>query len=245
MQRLSLAYHDQKRTGDLISRVTSDIDAIQSFITSGLLGSLINVITLLGMIGVMLYINWRFTLIALSVAPVLFLVVYSYTRRIKKASREVRKKEGEIVSVIEEVLSSIRVVKAFAREDYERRRLEEESLESVEIGLRARGLKAKLAPLVDIIVAVGTCLVLWFGARLVLSGSLSPGSLVVFILYLGKMYKPMQELSKMTDAYSKAAVGYERIREVLETDHEVKDLPGARPAPRLKGKVEFEKVTFG
>ena len=155
-----------------------------------------------------------------------------------------RKKEGEIVSVIQEVLSSIRVVKAFAREDYEQRRLEEESLESVEIALRARGLKAKLSPMVEIIVAVGTCLVLWFGARMVLDGSLSAGSLVVFILYLGKMYKPMQELSKMTDAYSKAAVGYERIREVLETEREVKDLPGARPAPPFKGKIEFENVGF-
>ena len=244
IQQLSLSYHDQKRSGDLISRVTSDIDAIQSFINTALLGGLINLITLLGMIGVMFYLNWRFTLIALSVAPVLFLVVYSYTRRIKKASREVRKKEGEIVSVIEEVLSSIRVVKAFAREDYERRRLEEESLESVEIGLRARGLKAKLSPLVDIIVAVGTCLVLWFGAHLVLTGSLSPGSLVVFILYLGKMYKPMQELSKMTDAYSKALVGYERIQEILETDKEVKNLPGAVHAPRFKGKIEFDHVDF-
>jgi len=244
IQQLSLAYHDQKRSGDLISRVTSDIDAIQSFINTALLGTLINLITLVGMVGVMFYVNWRFTLIALSVAPVLFLVVYTYTRRIKKASREVRKKEGEIVSVIEEVLSSIRVVKAFAREDYERKRLEEESLESVEIGLRARGLKAKLSPLVDIIVAVGTCLVLWFGARLVLNGSLSPGSLVVFILYLGKMYKPMQELSKMTDAYSKALVGYERIQEVLQTDKEVRDLPRALRVHGFKGKIEFEHVDF-
>ena len=170
VQRLSLSYHDHKQTGDLISRVTSDIDAIQSFIASGLLGALVDSLTLVGMVGVMFYINWRFTLIALSVAPVLFVVVYTYTRRIKKASREVRKKEGEIVSVIQEVLTSIRVVKAFAREDYEQRRLEEESLESVEIALRARGLKAKLSPLVEIIVAVGTCLVLWFGARMVLCG---------------------------------------------------------------------------
>jgi ATP-binding cassette, subfamily B, bacterial len=244
IQRLSLAYHDQKQSGDLISRVTSDIDAIQSFINSGLLGGLVNIITLVGMIGVMFYVNWQFTLIALSVAPILFVVVYTYTRRIKKASREVRKKEGQIVSVIAEVLSSIRVVKAFAREDYELHRLEEESLETVEAGLRARGLKAKLAPIVDIIVAVGTCLVLWFGARLVLAGTLSPGSLVVFILYLGKMYKPMQELSKMTDAYSKALVGYERIQEILQTDREVKDLPKARHAPRFKGRIEFERVDF-
>ncbi len=244
IQQLSLAYHDEKRSGDLISRVTSDIDAIQSFINTALLGVLINLITLVGMIGVMFYLNWRFTLIALSVAPVLFLVVYTYTRRIKKASRDVRKKEGEIVSVIEEVLSSIRVVKAFAREDYERRRLEEESLESVEIGLQARGLKAKLSPLVDIIVAVGTCLVLWFGAHMALSGSLSPGSLVVFVLYLGKMYKPMQELSKMVDTYSKALVGYERIQEVLETDKEVKDLPRIDQGPAIQGEDRIRTCRF-
>ena len=244
IQRLSLAYHDEKRTGDLISRVTTDIDAIQSFITSGLLQTLVNALTLLGMVGVMFYLNWQFTLIALSVAPVLFVIVYTYTRRIKKASREVRKKEGEITSVIEEVLSSIRVVKAFAREDYELRRLEEESLEGVEISLRARSLKAKLVPIVQMIVAFGTCLVLWFGARMVLNGTLSAGSLIVFILYLGKMYKPMQELSKMTDTYSKALVGYERIQEVMETEREVKDLPGARRAPRFKGKIEFEHVEF-
>jgi ATP-binding cassette subfamily B protein len=244
IQKLSLAFHDQKRTGDLISRVTSDIDAIQSFITQGLLGILINLVTLLGMVAVMFYLNWRFTLIALSVAPALFAVVYSYTRRIKKASRAVRKKEGEITSVVEEVLSAIRVVKAFAREDYEVKRLEEESLEGVELALRARSLKAKLTPIVDVIVAVGTCLVLWFGARLVLSGSLSPGSMVVFILYLGKMYKPMQELSKMTDTYSKAAVGYERIREVLDTDKEVKDSRHAIRAPRFRGTIQFDHVSF-
>jgi len=245
IQRLSLAYHDHKKTGDLISRVTGDIDAIQSFIVSGLLDAMINSLTLVGMLGVMLYLNWRFTLIALSVAPFLFLVVFSYTRRIKNASREVRKKEGEIVSVMQEVLSSIHVVKAFAREDYEQKRLEEESLEGVEIGLRARSLKAKLAPLVEVIVAVGTCLVLWFGARMVLSGALSAGSLVVFILYLGKMYKPMQQLSKMTDAYSKAVVGYERIREIFDTSNEIKDMPGARRAPKFKGQIDFENVNFG
>ncbi len=245
IQRLSLAFHDRGQTGDLISRVTSDIDAIQSFIASGLLSSLVNGLTLVGMVGVMFYINWRFTLIALSVAPILFVIVYSYTRRIKKASREVRKKESEIVSVIQEVLSSIRVVKAFAREEYEQRRLEEESLDSVEAALHARGLKARLSPLVDVIVAVGTSLVLWFGARMVIGGTLSPGSLVVFIFYLGKLYKPMQELSKMTDSYSKAAVGYERIREVMDTERDVKDMPGAKNVTALHGAIEFEHVSFG
>jgi subfamily B ATP-binding cassette protein MsbA len=244
IQWLSLAEHDESRTGDLITRVTSDIEVVQDFINSALLGILVNVITLVGMVGVMFYLNWRFTLIALSVSPVLFLVVYYYTRRIKRASRAVRKKESELLSLVEEVLTSIRVVKAFAREEYEQKRFESESLENVEAGLQARSVKAKLAPVVTVIVAIGTCLVLWYGARLALVGQLTIGTLIVFLLYLGKMYKPMRDLSKMTDTVSKAVVGYERIQEVLDIESRVQDEPGARKAPKFKGQIEFAQVTF-
>ncbi len=244
VQRLSLSYHDHKKTGDLISRVTSDIDAIQDFVSQALLGIVVNALTLLGMLVVMFYLNWRFTLIALSIAPLLAVVVYSYTRRIKRASRAVRKKEGEVISIVEEVLSSIRVVKAFAREEYEQKRFERQSIESVETALRARSLKAKLAPVVQLIVSVGTCLVLWYGVRLVLSGQITAGSLLVFLLYLAKMYKPMRELSKMSDTLSKMAVGYERISEVIETEREVRNIKGARPAPTFRGDIEFVRVSF-
>jgi subfamily B ATP-binding cassette protein MsbA len=135
-------------------------------------------------------------------------------------------------------------VKAFAREDYEMRRFESESLENVETALRARTLKATLAPLVEVIVAIGTCLVLWYGARLALDGRISAGVLIVFLLYLGNMYKPMRDLSKQTDTVSKAIVGYERIQEVLEIESQVRDLPRARRAPRFKGTVEFDHVHF-
>jgi ATP-binding cassette subfamily B protein len=244
IQRLSLAEYDKTQTGDLISRVTSDINAVQDFINSALLGIVVNVLTLVGMAGVMFYINWRFTLIALSIAPALFAAVYYLTRRIKKASREVRKKESELVSVVQEVLTSVRVVKAFAREDFEVTRFESQSLENVETALEARGIKAKLSPIVDVMVAAGTCLVLAYGARLALSGQISAGVLVVFLLYLGKMYKPMRDLSKSTDTVSKAVVGYERIEEVLDIEARVRDLPGARKAPRFKGKIEFDHVNF-
>jgi len=244
IQRLSLAEYDETRTGDLISRVTSDINAVQDFVNSALLGMLVNVLTLVGMIGVMFYINWRFTLIALSVSPILFAFVYVFTRRIKKFSRAVRKKESDLTSVVQEVFTSIRVVKAFAREDYEQERFEAYSLENVETALKARSLKAKLAPVVEVIVAIGTCLVLWYGARLVLNGSLSAGVLIVFLLYLGKMYKPMRDLSKMTDTASKATVGFERIQEVLEIESKVRDLPRAKKASKFKGKIEFEHVNF-
>jgi subfamily B ATP-binding cassette protein MsbA len=245
IHRLSLAEHDEKRTGDLIGRVTRDIESIQDFVTSALLGIVTNALTLVGIIGVMLYLNWRFTLISLSVAPVLFLVVYVFTRRIKKASREVMSKESDLVSMVEEVCSSIRVVKAFAREAYEERRFERQSLENVEAALQARGVKMKLSPVVDIIVATETCLMLAYGARLVIDGQSTAGALVAFLLYLGKMYKPMRDLSKMTDTASKASVGFERIREVLETEGGVRDLPHARRAPRFKGAITFDHVSFG
>ena len=244
IHRLSLAEHDEKRTGDLIGRVTSDIESIQSFVTTALLGMVTNVLTLFGIIGVMLYLNWRFTLISLSIAPVLFLVVYAFTRRIKKTSRDVRKKESELLSIVAEVFSSIRVVKAFAREEYEEQRFERQSLENVEAALVARNIKMKLAPVVDIIVATGTCLMLWYGARLVLAGQLTAGALVVFLLYLGKMYKPMRDLSKATDTVSKAGVGFERIREVLETEGGVRDLKHARKAAGFKGDIAFDGVSF-
>jgi subfamily B ATP-binding cassette protein MsbA len=245
VQRLSLAQYDQTRTGDLVSRVTDDIDAIQDFINSALLGIIVNLLTLVGMIAVMFANNWRFTLIALSVAPVLFTIVYSYTRRIKVASRTVRKKQSELLSNVAEILTSIRVVQAFAREDYEERRFASESLENVEAALQARSLKAKLSPLVEVVVAVGTCLVLWYGGRLALSGSISPGVLILFLLYLGKMYKPMRDLSKMTDTVSKATVGYERIQEVLDINSQIRDTRDARPAPRFTGRIEFDHVSFG
>jgi ABC-type multidrug transport system, ATPase and permease components len=245
IQRLSLSYHDQKRTGELIATVTGDIDAIQDFVSQALLGIVVDVLTLLGMLMVMFYLDWRFTLIALSVAPLLFVVVYSYTHRIKKASRALRKKEGEVVSIVQEVFSSIRVVKAFAREDYEQERFEQQSLESVETALRARSLKAKLSPVVEVIVAAGTGLVLWYGARRVVAGHMTSGSLLVFFLYLGNMYKPMRDLSKMTDTISKAAVGYERISEVIVTEDEIRNLPGARRAPNFRGDIKFNHVSFG
>jgi ATP-binding cassette, subfamily B, bacterial len=245
IQRLSFTDYDRQRTGDLISRITSDIDAIQDFASSALLGIVIDLVTLVGMLIIMFSLNWRFTLIALAVAPLLFLEVYSLTLRSKRATRAVRKKQGEIVAVAQESLSSLRVVQAFGQEDYEEEKLERETLEGIRMALSARKIKARLSPIVDVIVAIGTCIVLWYGARLVMAGDLTPGALVVFVIYLGKMYKPMRDLSKMADVVSKALVGAERVNEIVKIRSSVRNLPGARRAPRFKGSVAFENVSFG
>ena len=242
--RLSMAYHDRKRTGDIISTVTADVDAIQGAITSGVLDTIYYSLLLVGMAGLMLYLDWEFTLVALSIIPVLIVVVYTLTRRIKRASRDVRSREADLMSTMQEVLSSIRLVKAFGREDHERGRFAYQSEKVVDATLRARDVKAKLAPAVELIVAFGSAAVLWFGARHVLDGALTAGALVVFLLYLGKMYKPIRELSKLTDTYSRALVALDRINNFLGVDLEVRDLPGARRARRFHGTIEFDHVTF-
>jgi subfamily B ATP-binding cassette protein MsbA len=243
-QRLSMSFHDKKRTGDVISTATADVDSIQSAITSGVLDTVYYTLLLIGMAGLMLYLDWRFTLIALAVLPALSIVVYTLTRRIRRTSLDVRGREADLMSTMHEVLSSMRLVKAFGREDHERGRFEYQSERIVESTLRARDVKAKLAPAVEVIVAVGSASVLWFGARHVLDGRLTAGALVVFLLYLSKMYKPIRELSKMTDTYSRALVAFERINNFLAVELEVRDRPGARRAPRFRGAIELVDVSL-
>jgi len=199
---------------------------------------------------VMFYISWRLTVVALATAPFLFVIAWYYSRRIKKASKAVRSMEGELVSNVSDILSSIHVVQAFAREDYEDRRFAWESRENVEAGLQARTTKATLTPSVEMVTAIGTCMILGYGARLVLASQaagdqvMTAGVLIVFLSYLGKMYKPMRDLSKMSDTVSKAAVGYERIDELLKTESRVRNLPGVVDAPHFKGGIEFDRVSF-
>ena len=243
-QRLSMSYHDRKRTGDVISTATADVDAIQSAITSGVLDTMYYTMLLVGMSALMLWLDWRFTLIALAILPALGFVVYTLTRQIKHASRTVRRREADLMSTMQEVLSSIRLVKAFGREDHERHRFERESEQIVESTLRARDVKSKLSPAVEVMVAFGSAAVLWFGARHVLAGALTAGALVVFLLYLSKMYKPIRELSKMTDTYSRSLVALDRINGFLGLELDVKDLPGSRRAQRFHGAIELDHVTF-
>jgi subfamily B ATP-binding cassette protein MsbA len=244
VQRMSLSFYERRQTGDMVVRLTSDIDAAEELIAS-VLAIALDLVTILGMMAVMFYLDWRFSLIGLSVAPVLFVMVYRYTRRIKDAAREVKATESALASVVQEAMVSARVVKAFATEDREEQRLDDESRASVAVGLKARSLKAQLAPMVDVIVAIGTCLVLWYGVRLVLSDALTAGALLVFVTYLSKMYKPMKNLSKMTDTLSKAAISFERIRDVLSIESQIRDRPDAQPAPRFAGRIEFANVEFG
>jgi len=245
VQRLSLPFFETRRTGDLIVRLTSDVDTAQDFFSTALLSIAMDVLTLAGMLAVMLYLDWRFTLLGLAVAPLLFAVIYRRTHRIKAAAREVKQREGALASIVQESIAAIRTVRAFGREAHEEARLEREGRAAMDAALRARSIKAALPPIVDLLVAAGTCAVMLVGVRLVLEGRITSGTLIVFVLYLGKLYKPMKSLARMTDTVSKSTVAFERIRELLATTSEVADAPDARPAARLRGSIEFRNVRFG
>jgi ATP-binding cassette, subfamily B, bacterial len=244
LQRLSLRFHGEQRTGDLITRIVNDISRVQDMLVQWFSVLVPNVALLVGMTIVMFLIDWQFTLIALAVVPPLFLVVYRYKIRIKGASRRARKLEGILASRTGEVLGAVRLVQSFTREDFEDERFSRQSSSTAAANLEAARLQAQFSPLVDVIAGVGTAIVLFVGTHQVLSGRLSLGLLLVFLSYLNSLYKPMRQLSKLAYVSSKGLASAERVTEVLETEPDVCDAPGAQPAPPLEGRVTFEGVEF-
>ena len=245
LQRLSMSYYDKQQVGPLISTITDDINAVQDFASTSLLDILIDVLTVVGMLAVMFTLNWRFTLVALAVTPLLAVFVFRLRSVVKQATRDVRRRQSEIVSIVQEGLGSIRVVKAFAQGAFERQRLDAKSVESVEAALYARRVRSLLGPIVTGLVALGTAAVLWSGARLVLEGAMTAGALVVFMTYLGKLFGPIQDLARASTNIAQASVGLERVRAVLDADERLPRSPHARALASVVGRVEFRGVTFG
>ncbi len=245
LQRLSMSYYDRQQVGPLISTITDDINTVQDFASTSLLDLAIDTLTIAGMMAIMLSINWRFTLVALTVTPLLLVFVARLRGVIRRATHDVRRRQSEIVSVVQEGLGSIRVVKAFAQGAFERQRLEARSRESVEAALYARRVRSLLGPVVTALVAIGTAAVLWFGAREVLAGAMTAGALVVFITYLGRLFRPIQALARASTNVAQAAVGLERVRAVLDADERLPRHPNAQRVESVEGRVEFRDVTFG
>ncbi|HTD56992.1 MAG TPA: ABC transporter ATP-binding protein [Silvibacterium sp.] len=245
LQRLSLGYYNTHQTGTLLSTITTDIQTIQGFASSSTLDILIDLLTILCMLGLMFWLNWDFTLIAIAVTPFLLLFVSRFKKAVKKATREVRREQSEIVAVVQQGLESIQVVKAFGREKAEEELLDEVSRATVSAALKARSVKSLLSPVVTITVAACTAVVLWRGAALILRDAMTVGELTVYLAYLTKFFKPVKDLATTTNAIAQAAVGAERVRAVLDTDTVIPEKPDAIEPENLAGDIEFEHVAFG
>ena len=244
LQRLSLGYYDTHQTGTLLSTITDDVETIQGFASSSTLGIVIDMLTIFGMLGIMLWLSWDFTLVAIGVTPFLLLFVSHFKKAVKKATHEVRRRESDIVATVQQGLESVRVVKAFGRQDMEQDELGQVSRATVDAALKARKVKSLLSPVVTVTVALCTAFVLWRGTYLILAGAMTVGALTVFLSYLNKFFKPVQDLAKMTNAIAQAAVGVDRIRAILDTDTVIPERPGARKPEAIRGEIVFEKLAF-
>jgi ATP-binding cassette subfamily B protein len=244
LQRLSLAFHDRRQKGDLVTRLTEDANSV-GLLFSDTIGTMAQaVLVLAGMIVVSLLIDPLLGLAMLGVAPVLFVVTNHYRRRVRTASREQRRNEGEIASIAAESLSAMRVVKAFGGEDYERERVVERSEERRRFGVQAAGLEARFGGAVDLLGAAAMAVVLVLGAFRVASGAVTTGDLVVIAQYARRMYRPLSDLAKQSARAAKYMARAERVAEVLSADEVLEDRAGAYAGERARGAIELERVSF-
>ena len=245
LQRLSLGYYSTHETGTILSTLTTDIQTIQSFASSSTLGILVDMLTIVCMLGLMFWLNWDFTLIAIAITPFLLLFVSRFKKAVKTATHEVRKEQSQIVAVAQQGLESMQVVKAFGQEKTEETLLYNVSEATVGAALKARSIKALLSPVVNVTVAICTAIVLWRGAILILAHSMTVGDLTVYLAYLARFFKPVKDLATTTNAVAQVTVGVERVRTILDADLIIPEDPDGLEPESLTGEIEFDHIAFG
>ncbi len=244
LQRLSLAFHRRREIGDLMVRITYDTFSIQTLTMNGLFSIVSSVVMLGGMFVVMMRMDAVMTLIALGVVPMLLLLIAAISGAIDRLATGARIKESRLYTVAHRALAAIHVVQAFTREAESYREFVESSSESLGENLRLYTFQTVYAGAVNVLIAVGTALVVYFGAVHVMRGQLSIGDLVVFTSYLASLYAPINQIFQTYGLVEQAKAGMRRCLELLEIEPEIQDRPGARALAGVKGQIEFDNVLF-
>ena len=244
LQRLSLSFHNRSRSGDLMTKIAGDTNTLKDVFADSIMKFASYSLTVIGMLAVMLVIDWKVGAIAFATLPFLCFSLFHLFRKTKASVKAQKKQEGRVNSRMTEVLSAIPLVQAFARERYEEELFDAVTAETVKESIRVARLEAAATRSSEIITAVGTAAAVLFGATQVLSGRMLPGELVLVVGYLTNMYKPIRSLAKLSTDLSKAMASAERISEVLDIEPEIQDPPHAIEARRLKGEIVFEGVSF-
>ncbi len=245
LQRLSLSFHSKAKSGDLITRITSDTDRLREVTVTVVLPLLVNTITLFGMVGVMFWLNWELALISFALFPLFLLSTTRMTERIRGLARQQRKREGAMASTAAEAMGAIKVVQALSLEGMLEGLFSNHNQKSLEESARTQQLSAGLQRTVELLVAITTALVVWRGAHLVTQRTVTPGDLLVFLTYLKTALRPTRQLAKQTAMLAKATASGERIIDLLDTVPDIRDVRGAIAAPPFRGAVQFHNVTFG
>ena len=245
LQELSLAYYDTTRVGTILSTLTGDVETIQRFASASTLNIFTDTLTLVGMVIVMFWLRWDFALIALAVAPPLAFFVLHVSKAIRTAVHELRIHQSELVSTLQEGLQSMVVVQAFSAEERQEHRVRKANMANVTAWLRTYKVSTLLTPVVSLVIAVCTGLVLWRGSLLILAGTMTLGTLTVFLSYLAKFFQPVRALAQMTNTIAHVSVAFQRVLEVSDADKVIPERPVPKNPPRFRGEVAFEHVQFG
>ena len=244
LQRLSLGYHERTPTGELTTRLTGDVDKVRGLLTVTFVDAATNVLTLAGMAGVLLVLDWQLSVALLLVLPLLLLTVTSFRARIRAVEENSREIEGDLAAMAQESLVAVKLVKATGREEHESRRFRGRSDASVAAVLRSARTSTAFGAAVDAVVAVATTGLIWLGAQRVLAGALTPGDLVIFTSYLRDFFGPTRALSKLPAQLTRAGVRAARIADTLHRRPEVQDKPGARAAGPPQESLSLDGVGF-
>jgi ATP-binding cassette subfamily B protein len=244
LQRLSLAFHGRQRVGDLLYRITADSFAVQTMIMNGALPILSAAVLLGGMLVVLFPLDPGLTLLALTVVPILFALIAGFNKKIIDVASEVRATESRVYSLVQWAMSSIKIVQAFTKEDEEHRRFMGASRESLRATLRLYNWQTLYSAAVNIVIAGGTALVIYAGARAVMSGTLSVGQLIVFISYLAQLYAPINQITQSWGLIAGARVGARRVFEILDTEADLKDGSRSFPPEGARGDVAWRGISF-
>jgi ABC-type multidrug transport system fused ATPase/permease subunit len=245
LQELSLAYYDATRVGTILSTLTGDVQTIQSFASMSTLNIFTDSLTIVGMVAVMFWLRWDFALIALAVTPLLVIFVLRVNKAIRTAVKEVRTRQSDLLATLQEGLQAIQVVQAYGREKQQAQQLSKASMETVTAWLKARKVSSLLSPVVSLVIAACTALVLWRGSLLILSGAMTVGALTVFLAYLAKFFQPVRELAQMTNTIAQVSVAFERVLAVCDADKVIPERPAPADPPRFRGEITYERVGFG
>ncbi|MFC0597270.1 ABC transporter ATP-binding protein [Streptomyces palmae] len=244
VQRLSLGFFERRRLGDVLSRITGDIDAVETFLLSGVADGLSYVLRLGVFLGLLFYLSWKMTFLAIVIVPLFWWAARRFSRLIKAASRERRRRSGSITAIAEESLGNIALVQAYNQQDSEARRFDRESTGRYHAAMASARIRAVYGPIVQAIELTGVLVVMALGTWQLGQGKLSLGGLLVFLALLGNLYSPIHNLSQLANAFYAASASAERIIELLDQRPQVVETTGARPIGRARGEIEFRGVGF-
>ncbi|MDZ4720107.1 MAG: ABC transporter ATP-binding protein, partial [Roseiflexaceae bacterium] len=245
IQNLSFSYHDRAQTGQLMTRITSDVDQVRTFIGSGILQLVSAIVMLLGSIVALISMNWQLALLVLLTVPAIAVVLGYFIQVVRPMFSQVQSRLGILNTVLQENLAGVRVVQAFAREPYEHNRYATANQDLLDVNISTVRAMSLSFPLVFFISNLGTLIVVWIGGHQVIGGTLSLGNLVAFNSYLALLIMPLMQIGFISAQIARAGVSADRIFEIIDAQSEVTDKPGAQLLPAIQGQVTFENVKFG